>query len=726
MIKQGAKSITSRMKGSKAIQYIYKGALLVYQAMKKFLVSGVFPLTLENTVGSDLTNYKIDGNTYSTLADDTNNIFSSYGVSARDITSATGQRILSNNYGTTINSIDYTGEIVATQKKAPNTSSVISYENGFFCLGLNGLEVGKTYTLFYNFEVLDNPLNVKNTDVAMINGTNGIYATYSGNLAKHTFVWDKYTGYESREYIELRLCGRSMKYSNFAIFEGEIQDFPVVSIESVGTKTINLFNPANWEGLTTSNTGITVQYLKDEDCFLLNGTATTTSRFAEKYINLPIIKGSVFSITTEYVSGSIYRKASNEYAVAYFGAYDSIDNRTNWISTNLYDYDNKSENIVCNYNYITALWFYVSEGVRFDNYKVKIQLQEGKTATKYEPYGYKIPITTRGKNLLPFPYRESRIEGQGTIIEAQEDGGIKFSGTATGYNALTLYNGPVLGHGKVTLSAQGTFKHACLQILVTEGNTILFNRDRMTTSVTINLDDYPTADRMLITAKRDVDDVLSGVIYPQLELGDVATEYELYKKPTITDVYIGEPLRKFGDIVDYVDFANKKIVRKTKELVLNEYSAPRLYPYNGMNGITIPHIMGDSYKRQVGICTHTTKIGEFFDSNSLWLGVDSAHIYWIGILDILGLTTADEFKAWLKDNNVKIIFPLNTPIEETVYLPSIPTLEDTTILDSDVAVQPSYVEVEYTDKKTNSTSFVMADGNTLHDANGDIFILKEG
>ena len=50
----------------------------------------------------------------------------------------------------------------------------------------------------------------------------------------------------------------------------------------------------------------------------------------------------------------------------------------------------------------------------------------------------------------------------------------------------------------------------------------------------------------------------------QLEYGGTATEYMSYKNrvSVVTNIYLNEPLRKAGDYADYIDFKNKKIVRK--------------------------------------------------------------------------------------------------------------------------------------------------------------------
>ena len=178
---------------------------------------------------------------------------------------------------------------------------------------------------------------------------------------------------------------------------------------SVGEKTKNLFdysqfvNSDTWSGLTT-------QYLEEEQCFLINGTALSeSSTYRLTRLNLKITPNTYFSISTRYVSGSIDKTnctTQYKYSIVYFGKNDEPNKITNWRSVNLATSDQPyrvNENGLCDCNYITAVWFYINPGIVFDNYKVKIQLEEGSAATSFEPYGYKIPVVVSGKNLLDIP-----------------------------------------------------------------------------------------------------------------------------------------------------------------------------------------------------------------------------------------------------------------------------------------------------------------------------------
>ena len=48
----------------------------------------------------------------------------------------------------------------------------------------------------------------------------------------------------------------------------------------------------------------------------------------------------------------------------------------------------------------------------------------------------------------------------------------------------------------------------------------------------------------------------------QLEEGDTATSYEPYYEPRITTIMLAEPLRKVGDVADYIDLKTCEVVRK--------------------------------------------------------------------------------------------------------------------------------------------------------------------
>lgn len=142
-----------------------------------------------------------------------------------------------------------------------------------------------------------------------------------------------------------------------------------------------------------------------------------------------------------------------------------------------------------------------------------------------------------GKNLIPYPYRDKGNSKNGGTFIVQDDGGVLVSGTPTDYISLTVYNGAVLAtEGLITVSITGVFDNVAGDFVIKneQGETIASVGLSLSTATkrTINLDDYPTAKNCTLILKRaNNNKEMNGVVYPQIERGDTATEYEPYIPP---------------------------------------------------------------------------------------------------------------------------------------------------------------------------------------------------
>lgn len=100
----------------------------------------------------------------------------------------------------------------------------------------------------------------------------------------------------------------------------------------------------------------------------------------------------------------------------------------------------------------------------------------------------------------------------------------------------------------------------------------------------------------------------------QLEYGNTPTTHESYKEPIITNIYLNEPLRKVGDVADYIDFANNKIVRyievldESGSLSINE--SYRVLEIPKEEFIDLPNLSGirDTYTVEVNTSVKPSKI----------------------------------------------------------------------------------------------------------------------
>lgn len=159
---------------------------------------------------------------------------------------------------------------------------------------------------------------------------------------------------------------------------------PVERTIGVKAKSKNTLNPTLWSTAETSF-GVTVQYLPDEDCFLLNGTATKTDGASigiKKIPNIPLDKGK-YTASATYVSGTV---SPENQAVFYIGAKDdpTASTSVNWMATKL-NVSNTSSTADSR-NYLMKYWFYWYGDITFTDYKVKLQFEKNPLATSHTPY----------------------------------------------------------------------------------------------------------------------------------------------------------------------------------------------------------------------------------------------------------------------------------------------------------------------------------------------------
>lgn len=148
------------------------------------------------------------------------NLFDCYGFSCIAILNVNGERKLNNSYGTTISTIEPTNKIVVTQSQAPE--SVIAHSNnGWFCVGIKGMEQSKRYT--FSFDFTTTKMLIQNPVLQIL--VNGRFPKDAINISelnvkKRVSFTLEYTKVDDRQYIELRLSGMSGIFENFQLDEG--------------------------------------------------------------------------------------------------------------------------------------------------------------------------------------------------------------------------------------------------------------------------------------------------------------------------------------------------------------------------------------------------------------------------------------------------------------------------------------------------------------------------
>ena len=328
------------------------------------------------------------------------------------------------------------------------------------------------------------------------------------------------------------------------------------------------------------------------------------------------------------------------------------------------------------------------------NYKPQLEL--GNVPSDYEPYGYKIPITVKGKNIWN-------------------------TALVTEYNSITY-------EGKLEVSSwwTSTYPSAAIYSIPVKPNTTYSFYSSFINNYSVA--EYSIEDKTLYKvhyindANRNYTFTTSANTYYlkilgnsnlelQLEEGDKVTGYERYIEPITTNIYLKEPLRRLGNYADYIDFEKKQVVRN-----ITEYIVPSDINWDTELGdsynlirfkITNNQIVGQKVPFTEQKCNYTV-----CDEQTTKNTAQGVSIYYSSSLggtffrarDTVNFSKPSEYRAFIKSCSVngkpfKVYFDSYGQTYETITLPNIPTHKGTTIIEVDTEVLPSNMEVEYYGKE---------------------------
>ena len=318
---------------------------------------------------------------------------------------------------------------------------------------------------------------------------------------------------------------------------------------------------------------------------------------------------------------------------------------------------------------------------------VNLQLEETKSLGTYEPFGYKIPIRVQSKNLFDYSLLTNYYN-----IDNANNIWINGSNTLGWVKMDYMQLKPLTTY---TLASQNPID---VDIRTNDLNVKLFRG--VTSSAVFTTDETGMAKFKLFSA---------DAVYPyyagwiQLEEGSI-THY-----PITHNIYLKEPLRRLGNYADYIDYKNKKVVRRIKEGLLNQnssfgkfsgvtnYSAfymdctGNLTFAQNNNKIVYP-ILSDkfTYHTAGGANTNNSWTAPYQISPSL------ATTYNRIVFSLPNtITSTAEAKNWLSENPVKYLAILEEPMTEDIELPNLINDKDIHILSIDSNIQPIKMTCEY-------------------------------
>ena len=307
-----------------------------------------------------------------------------------------------------------------------------------------------------------------------------------------------------------------------------------------------------------------------------------------------------------------------------------------------------------------------------------VQIEEGSVATEYEPRGYKIPVNIANKNMLnPNVEVYNGYIGLMNVGEAIRYG----SSTASKTYKKFAYFKP----GTYTYSYNGSTSTGSLRFVLCDENEIV--REIVSTPV------VQGRNEVTVTFTKEGWGYVSALVVAtdiQIEAGDTATSYEPYFNET-TNIYLSEPLRKLGDLTDYIDFENQKVVRQVgaEKLGTTNWTYESNYTrfsrdFSSLKsaGTRMTHMLTDgftAFSAGTGITT--------VPNNAVYTGATTSKALYFKT-DVY--TTVSAFTDALSETY--IYFPI-TQTEESITLPAIALQQGNLSMDTETKIKPSQLTI---------------------------------
>lgn len=429
--------------------------------------------------------------------------------------------------------------------------------------------------------------------------------------------------------------------------------------EGTGERTAQLFD-------YQTGTPTAYKYLDE------NGNENEVSELAPWYITdyIPIPDG-VLSVTLSKIGGGVPAMC----------AYDASKN---YITGIKYDTGSAVTKVDITLTSSTPIHFirfsYFLGNAGYDDMSTKM-LNSGSTALPYKPYGYKIPITSGGNNLLDFEQLKNAPPGKIGTVDAPHLLILQMKPN-------TYYTIASNGYGSIDAIPADLYR----SIYVNRSNgEYSVNKSN---PVTVLTDDSGNVNIGFFDDRTNAQQYLNGEAQMWINEGSIPLPYEPYIEPINTNIYLGEV----------------ESTRRIKKLVLT-----------GKETLTSGSVIGQIRTpltgaiNSLGLCTHyiikTSYSGAFpyfrIANNVLWFELSPD-----------GYETKEEaladFKAYLAQQYaagtpVTVWYVLateetavvNEPLRkigdyaDTVSGITIPTIAGANTLSVDTTLQPSEVTVNY-------------------------------
>lgn len=322
--------------------------------------------------------------------------------------------------------------------------------------------------------------------------------------------------------------------------------------------------------------------------------------------------------------------------------------------------------------YITGIQFIINNGVSFNNFIIKLQVEQGSTATDYEPYVGGVPSpnpeypqdikVVKGNNTINIIGKNLFDKDNANVLnDIYIDENLRMVKAAS--NVKSIYM-KILGGKTYTVSkiASSRFRVATTKVFPAD-NVSVYNYTKNESGTNITITANNDSQYMVIFLYNSTVDTLTFeqiLDSIQIEKGSTATDYEPHQEQSYVFYLEDLELCKIGDYQDYIYKSNNTWYKyKTIDKVVLDgsetYSRSSAGGYRRFstvisNAITLSG-RNEVFSNNFYFSSDANNTGvTFLTSGSVYLyyGVDE--------------TSISDFTTWLSTHNTTVYYILETPV----------------------------------------------------------------
>ena len=192
----------------------------------------------------------------------------------------------------------------------------------------------------------------------------------------------------------------------------------------------------------------------------------------------------------------------------------------------------------------------------------KIMINVGNAALPYEPYGYKVPVVISGKNLFNEITYQGAVNNSGNIVDSTKRIRSEYIDVDENETYTCSSNLKI----RIIYAYNNEYnKVGCIYDGPLSGKVVTFVMPIGATKIMISFMDAGDPNNEITP---------NDFLWGQLEKGSIATDYEPYHEPTITNIYLDEPIGENESISLSDTNVNIPTIRGTNVLTVDTTVQP--------------------------------------------------------------------------------------------------------------------------------------------------------